>query len=129
MSMKGTPDEPRFSVELLEGSAALRDVIDKHIRDQTLALKSAFLVADLGVIVRQQVRWRAEMDQIRPFYAVKSNSSPVVIEILAALGTGFVCSNKVNRKSKICLISSLSLKLDYSSSHSIFVSLLKLFLK
>uniref|UniRef100_A0A8C1L1T8 Antizyme inhibitor 1a n=1 Tax=Cyprinus carpio TaxID=7962 RepID=A0A8C1L1T8_CYPCA len=92
--MKGTPDEPRFSVELLEGSAALRDVIDKHIRDQTLALKSAFLVADLGVIVRQQVRWRAEMDQIRPFYAVKSNSSPVVIEILAALGTGFVCSNK-----------------------------------
>uniref|UniRef100_A0A8C1YH89 Antizyme inhibitor 1a n=1 Tax=Cyprinus carpio TaxID=7962 RepID=A0A8C1YH89_CYPCA len=94
MRMKGTPDEPRFSVELLEGSAAVRDVIDKHIRDQTLALKSAFFVADLGVVVRRQVRWRAQMDQIRPFYAVKSNSSPVVVEILAALGTGFVCSNK-----------------------------------
>uniref|UniRef100_A0A672K620 Antizyme inhibitor 1a n=1 Tax=Sinocyclocheilus grahami TaxID=75366 RepID=A0A672K620_SINGR len=92
--MKGTLDEPRFSVELLEGSAALRGLIDKHIHDQTLALKSAFFVADLGVIVRQQVRWRAKMDQIRPFYTVKSNSSPVVVEILAALGTGFVCSNK-----------------------------------
>ncbi len=34
--MKGTLDEPHFSVELLEGSAALRDVIDKHIHDQTL---------------------------------------------------------------------------------------------
>ncbi|XP_026139131.1 antizyme inhibitor 1a isoform X1 [Carassius auratus] len=94
MSMKGTPDDPYFSVELLEGNAALRDVIDKHIHDQTLALKSAFLVADLGVIVRQQVRWRTKMDQIRPFYTIRSNSSPVVVEILAALGTGFVCSNK-----------------------------------
>ncbi|XP_016402922.1 antizyme inhibitor 1-like [Sinocyclocheilus rhinocerous] len=94
MSMKGTPNEPHFSVELLEGSAALRNVIDKHIHDQTLAPKSAFFVADLGEIVWQQVRWRTKLDQIRPFYTVKSNSSPVVVEILAALGTGFVCSNK-----------------------------------
>lgn len=94
MRMKGTLDELHYSVELLEGSAALRDVINKHIHDQTLALKSAFFVADLGVIVRQQIRWRSKMDQIRPFYTVKSNSSPVVVEILAALGTGFVCSNK-----------------------------------
>lgn len=34
--MKGTLDELQYSVELLEGSAALRDVIDKHIHDQTL---------------------------------------------------------------------------------------------
>ncbi|KAK2903654.1 hypothetical protein QQF64_009172 [Cirrhinus molitorella] len=94
MSMKGTLEEPQVSVELLDGSAALRDVIDKHIHDQTLTLKSPFFVADLGVIVRQQIRWGAKMDQIRPFYAVRSNSSPVVVEILAALGTGFVCSNK-----------------------------------
>lgn len=36
MSMKGTLDELHYSVELLEESAALRDVIDKHIHDQTL---------------------------------------------------------------------------------------------
>jgi len=34
--MKGTLDELHYSVELLEESAALRDVIDKHIHDQTL---------------------------------------------------------------------------------------------
>jgi len=49
------------------------------------------------------------MDQIRPFYTVKSNSCPVVVEILAALGTGFVCSNKVNIKYKK---SHISIKLD-----------------
>lgn len=57
--------------------------------------KNAFFVADLGVIMRQHVRWRTHMTQIRPFYAVRCNSSPVVIEVLAALGTGFICTNKV----------------------------------
>ncbi|XP_051999678.1 antizyme inhibitor 1a [Xyrauchen texanus] len=94
MSMKESLDELHCSVELLEGSTALCDVIDKHIQEQTLAQKSAFFVADLGVIVWQQVRWKTQMEQFRPFYTVKCNSSPVVVEILAALGTGFVCSNK-----------------------------------
>ena len=57
--------------------------------------KNAFFVADLGVLTRQHARWRAHMAQIRPFYAVRCNSSPTVIEVLAALGTGFICTNKV----------------------------------
>lgn len=57
--------------------------------------KNAFFVADLGVIMRQHVRWRTHMAQIRPYYAVRCNSSPAVIEVLAALGTGFICTNKV----------------------------------
>lgn len=57
--------------------------------------KSAFLVADLGVVMRQHVRWRAHMAQIRPYYPVRCNSSPAVIKVLAALGTGFMCTNKV----------------------------------
>lgn len=58
--------------------------------------KNAFFVADLGVIIRQHVRWRTRMPQIRPYYAVRCNSSPAVIEVLAALGSGFTCSNKVS---------------------------------
>ncbi|XP_061676679.1 antizyme inhibitor 1-like isoform X2 [Syngnathoides biaculeatus] len=44
--------------------------------------------------MRQHVRWRTHMAQIRPFYPVRCNSSPGVIEILAVLGTGFICNNK-----------------------------------
>ncbi|TRY88603.1 hypothetical protein DNTS_029997 [Danionella cerebrum] len=88
--MKGFQDE----VELLDGSMVLGDLINKHIYDRTCAEKSPFFVADLGEIVKQHIRWRAKMKQIRPFYSVKSNSSPVVLDVLAALGTGFVCSNK-----------------------------------
>lgn len=92
--MKGIADEPQYSVGLLEGGTALCDVIDNHIYEQTLSEKNAFFVADLGVIMRQHVRWRTHMSQIRPYYAVRCNSSPAVIEVLSALGTGFVCTNK-----------------------------------
>ncbi|XP_039973671.1 antizyme inhibitor 1-like isoform X1 [Xiphias gladius] len=92
--MKGIADEPQYSVGLLEGGTALCDVIDNHIYEQTLSEKDAFFVADLGVIMRQHVRWRTHMAQIRPYYTVRSNSSPAVIEVLAALGTGFICTNK-----------------------------------
>ncbi|XP_051920727.1 antizyme inhibitor 1-like [Hippocampus zosterae] len=92
--MKGISDEPHFSVGLLEGGTSLSDVINNHIYEQTLSEKKAFFVADLGVIMRQHVRWRTQMAQIRPFYPVRCNSSQGVIEVLAALGTGFVCSNK-----------------------------------
>ncbi|KAF1387413.1 hypothetical protein PFLUV_G00078430 [Perca fluviatilis] len=92
--MKGITDEPQYSVGLLEGGTALCDVIDNHIYEQTLSEKNAFFVADLGIIMRQYVCWRTHMAQIRPYYAVRCNSSPAVIEVLAALGTGFICTNK-----------------------------------
>ncbi|KAI5611984.1 antizyme inhibitor 1 [Silurus asotus] len=94
MKMKATLDELLCSVELLEGDTALHDVINKHISDQTQAQKSAFFVADLGAVIWQQIRWKSHMDRVRPFYEVKCNSSAAVVEILAALGTGFVCSSK-----------------------------------
>jgi diaminopimelate decarboxylase len=59
------------------------------------AEKNAVFVADWGVLMRQHVRWRTHMPQMRPFYAVQANSSLAVIEILAALGTGFICTSKV----------------------------------
>ncbi|XP_060937365.1 antizyme inhibitor 1-like [Limanda limanda] len=92
--MKGIADEPQYSVGLLEAGTALCDVIDNHIYEQTLSERNAFFVADLGVVLRQHVRWRTHMGQIRPYYTVRCNSSPAVIEVLAALGTGFICTNK-----------------------------------
>ncbi|KAF6716387.1 Antizyme inhibitor 1 [Oryzias melastigma] len=92
--MKGIADEPQYSVGLLDGGTALCDVIDNYIDEQTLSEKSAFFVADLGAVMRQHVRWRTRMPLIRPYYAVRCNSSPAVIELLASLGSGFTCSNK-----------------------------------
>lgn len=92
--MKGIFDEHHYSIGLLDGATGLCDVIDNHIYEQTLSKKNAFYVADLGVLVKQHILWRTHMAPIRPFYPVRCNSSPAIIEILAALGTGFLCANK-----------------------------------
>ncbi|XP_024250968.1 antizyme inhibitor 1b [Oncorhynchus tshawytscha] len=92
--MKGLADEPNHMIELLEGGTTLEDVIDGHVYEQALAEKSVFVVSDLGSLMRQHVQWQLTMPQIRPYYQVQSNSSPVVIEVLASLGLGFVCADK-----------------------------------
>ncbi|XP_060798676.1 antizyme inhibitor 1b isoform X2 [Neoarius graeffei] len=92
--MKGFTDELNYIVELLEGGTTLEDVIDNHIYEQALAEKNAFVVADLGALLQRHVLWQSTLPLVRPFYPVKCNSSPAVIEILAALGVGFVCTNK-----------------------------------
>lgn len=61
------------------------------------AEKSAFVVGDLGALIRQHVHWQSAAPQLRPYYPVKCNSSPAVVEVLASLGLGFVCANKVRR--------------------------------
>ncbi|XP_034747970.1 antizyme inhibitor 1b [Etheostoma cragini] len=92
--MKGLADKPGYIIELLEGGATLEDVIDGRICEQALVEKSAFVVGDLGALMRQHVCWQSVVPQLQPYYPVKCNSSPVVIEVLASLGLGFICANK-----------------------------------
>ncbi|XP_038580450.1 antizyme inhibitor 1b [Micropterus salmoides] len=92
--MKGLADKPSYIIELLEGGVTLEDVIDGHICEQALVEKSAFVVGDLGALMQQHVCWQSVVPQLQPYYPVKCNSSPAVIEVLAALGLGFVCANK-----------------------------------
>ncbi|XP_062962354.1 antizyme inhibitor 2 [Cynocephalus volans] len=55
---------------------------------------SAFFVADLGAIVRKHFCFLKCLPRVQPFYAVKCNSSPGVLKVLAELGVGFSCANK-----------------------------------
>ncbi|TKS88426.1 Antizyme inhibitor 1 [Collichthys lucidus] len=92
--MKGFADKPSYIIELLEGGVTLEDVIDGHICEQALVEKSAFVVGDLGALMRQHGCWQNVVPQLQPYYPVRCNSSPAVIEVLASLGLGFVCANK-----------------------------------
>ncbi|XP_026204720.1 antizyme inhibitor 1b [Anabas testudineus] len=92
--MKGLADKPNYMIEILEGGVTLEDVFDGHIGNQALAEKSAFVVGDLGALMQQHVCWQSIVPQLQPYYPVKVNSSPAVIEVVASLGLGFVCTNK-----------------------------------
>ncbi|KFO20046.1 Antizyme inhibitor 1 [Fukomys damarensis] len=92
--MKGFIDDANYSVGLLDEGTDLGNVIDNYVNEHTLTGKSAFFVGDLGKIVKRHSQWQSVVAQIRPFYVVKCNPAPAVLETLAALGTGFACSSK-----------------------------------
>lgn len=56
--------------------------------------EDTFFVADLGEVYRQQLRWKLNLPRVKPFYAVKCNPDPKVLQLLAGLGNGFDCASK-----------------------------------
>ncbi|XP_068241472.1 ornithine decarboxylase 1-like [Palaemon carinicauda] len=53
-----------------------------------------FFVLNVGDIVQKIKVWHLKMPRVKPFYAVKCNDNQTVLELLAALGTGFDCASK-----------------------------------
>lgn len=52
-------------------------------------------MADLGDIVRKHLRFLKALPRVKPYFPVKCNSSGEVLRLLAELGAGFACANKV----------------------------------
>jgi len=53
-----------------------------------------FYVVDIQDILKKHKNWTLNMPRVRPYYAVKCNSCPIVLELLASLGIGFDCASK-----------------------------------
>ncbi|XP_069837128.1 ornithine decarboxylase-like [Dendropsophus ebraccatus] len=70
--------------------------------------QDAFYVADLYDVVNKYHNFCKELSRVKPFYAVKCNSSKLVLQTLAILGTGFDCASKV----EIDLVLSLGVPAD-----------------
>ncbi|KAG0267066.1 hypothetical protein BG011_009138 [Mortierella polycephala] len=68
------------------------DTLDPESEDAEA--ENAFYVADLGEVYRQHLRWKALLPRIEPFFAMKCNPDPMVMRLLASLGTGFDCASK-----------------------------------
>lgn len=54
-----------------------------------------FYVLDLADVVGKMKLWQTALPRVRPFYAVKCNNQPILLEFLASLGIGFDCASKV----------------------------------
>ena len=54
-----------------------------------LDVPTPFLAGDLDIVEQTVRRFRAALPSVRPFYAVKCNSTPEVLRTMAGLGTGF----------------------------------------
>ncbi|XP_057562257.1 antizyme inhibitor 2 isoform X3 [Hippopotamus amphibius kiboko] len=82
---------------MVEEGFSTRDLLEELTLGASQATTdevSAFFVADLGAIVRKHFCFLKCLPRVRPFYAVKCNSSLGVLKVLAELGLGFSCANK-----------------------------------
>lgn len=75
--------EPQSDAQMV-----LKSIIETGVQED------AFYVLDVGEIIKKHKEWKLKMSRVEPFYAVKCNDSLIVLEVLAALGTGFDCASK-----------------------------------
>ncbi|XP_031232770.1 antizyme inhibitor 2-like [Mastomys coucha] len=85
------PSEPI----ILGPEVSARQLVLKKIQElSTSGHQHAFMVADLDVLASRHRTFLQALPRVQPFYAVKCNSSPRVLLVLAALGTGFDCASQ-----------------------------------
>ena len=70
----------------------VRELIDDTIRAGNM--KDAFYVCNVDDIFHKHENWTLKMPNITPYYAVKCNTNPIVLETLAAFDIGFDCASK-----------------------------------
>lgn len=84
--------------EFFAGSARIlneetvMDVIREYAKEP--GQEDPFFVMDVGDIIQKIKVWKLKLPRVKPFYAVKCNDNPTLLEILAALGIGFDCASK-----------------------------------
>ncbi|RWS14376.1 ornithine decarboxylase 2-like protein, partial [Dinothrombium tinctorium] len=76
---------------------------DEVIRESINSSEEPFYVVDIQDVLRKHKNWLLKMPRVKPYYAVKCNSCPVVLELLAALGLGFDCASKTEIDSVLAL--------------------------
>uniref|UniRef100_A0A8D2J7P7 Antizyme inhibitor 2 n=1 Tax=Varanus komodoensis TaxID=61221 RepID=A0A8D2J7P7_VARKO len=75
-------------IMMVEEGFTTRDLLEN------LLLDAPFFVADLEAVVKKHLRLLKALPRIKPFYALKCNHGKGVVQMLAALGAGFGCTNK-----------------------------------
>lgn len=80
-------------IHILDGetspSMVLREICESGVQED------AFYVCDIDDMIFKYKQWKVLLPRVQPHYAVKCNDSTIVLEVLAALGTGFDCASKV----------------------------------
>ncbi|XP_012975617.2 antizyme inhibitor 2 [Mesocricetus auratus] len=85
------PSEPI----ILEQEGSAWQLVPRKIQELTIkGCQDPFMVLDLDALVGRHQTFLQALPQVQPFYAVKCNSRPWVLRVLAALGTGFDCASQ-----------------------------------
>lgn len=68
------------------------DIINQYLEKKKG--EQSFFLVDLGDIIRQYYRWKKNLPRVIPYYAIKCNPCPIIIELLDKLGCCFDCASQ-----------------------------------
>ena len=91
LSLESLPNIYSFmeenNVKIYNESQNIYDIVNQHLEKNKG--DESFVIVDLGDIIRQYNKWEELLPKIKPYYAIKCNPSPVIIELLNKLGCNF----------------------------------------
>lgn len=89
----------KYNVKLYGSSYETYDIINDLI--ETNQSEKAFYIIDLGKIVDSYKVWLNLLPDVQPYYAVKCNPNPILLETLSSLGCNFDCASETEIKTII----------------------------
>ncbi|XP_058835856.1 antizyme inhibitor 2-like isoform X2 [Topomyia yanbarensis] len=84
--------EKQCDFSIIADQTDLRDVIGCVLEDGPT--EEPIHVIDLDDVVNKHDIWLRQLPRVKPFYAIKCNDTPGIVQVLEMLGTGFDCASK-----------------------------------
>jgi len=82
------------NVDIFGCHSSMRDIIEGYIEKNEKEDDDAFYIVDLGELTRSHMRWTRLLPNVKPFYAMKCNPNPLILEALSQLGCNFDCASE-----------------------------------
>jgi diaminopimelate decarboxylase len=82
----------KYDVKLYGSDYDMYDIINDFLEDNQS--EKAFYLIDLGEVTKLFANWTNLLPNVKPYYAVKCNPNPVLLDALAALGANFDCASE-----------------------------------
>ena len=79
-------------VKIYDTNLDMFDIINQYLEKKKG--EQSFILIDLGDIIRQFNKWKKNLPRITPYYAIKCNPCPIIIELLNKLGCSFDCASQ-----------------------------------
>jgi ornithine decarboxylase len=79
-------------IKIYDTKLDMLDIINQYLEKKKG--EQSFILVDLGDIIRQYHRWKKLLPRITPYYAIKCNPCPIIIQLLNKLGCCFDCASQ-----------------------------------
>jgi len=89
----------KYDVALYGSGHDIYEIINDFLQDNQS--EEAFYIIDLGEIVNAYNIWIKLLPDVNPYYAVKCNSNPVILDVLSSLGANFDAASQSEIRSVI----------------------------